>query len=220
MSRVNNRVQIFFSTHLNFKKMKKRVLLPLLVAALWATPAVASPYVSVSAGIGTPANSDMTFSGITYGGAVQYKSGGVYGAAVGVKSGDYRAEGAIGYQTSGIDKAISLPLTGGEVSVVSYMANGYRDFAQKNSAFTPYLTVGVGIADVQAAESGVTFIDQRAFAWQAGFGVGIKASDNVVVDLGYRYFNTANVTSHSLAPIPVDFSVSSSNFLFGVRCGI
>lgn len=200
--------------------MKKRVLLPLLVAALWGTPALATPYVSVSAGIGTPANSDMTYSGKTYGGAVQYKSGGVYGAAVGVNSGDYRVEGALGYQTSGIDKAVGLSFTGADVSVVSYMANGYRDFAVKDSAFTPYLTAGVGIADVQARQSGVAFIDERAFAWQAGFGVGIKASDNVVVDLGYRYFNTANVTSHSLAPMPVDFSVSSSNFLVGVRCGI
>ena len=65
--------------------------------------------------------------------------------------------------------------------------------------------------------------DKSVFAWQVGAGVGIKASEHVVVDLGYRYFQTANIAVDNMALIPehgvgpVDLTRSGSNILAGVR---
>ena len=200
--------------------MKKRLLLPLLLAGMWATPAMANTYVSGSVGVGLLNNSDMKFPGVTYKDAVEYKAGVPFGVAIGYKSDEFRLEGAVGYQTHSIDKVLNSgsgvmeTVTGADISIWSFMANGYYDISVKDSDLLPYLTAGLGVATVKGTDTGGTFLDQSVFAWQVGAGVGFKVSKEVVVDLGYRYFKAADVADKSGSP---DISVSGSNILAGIR---
>ncbi len=93
------------------------------------------------------------------------------------------------------------------------MANGYYDISLSDASITPYVTGGVGFASFSGSNGG---FDATEFAWQVGAGLGFKASENVVVDLGYRYFRTSDI-SDSFEGVPADFSISGSNILAGIR---
>ena len=194
-----------------------------MLAGMWATPALADPYVSASVGLGFIGNSDASSSGLTVKDMITYKTAVPFGAAVGIKNDGYRVEAALGYQASDVDKiknssGVLAPVTGWSVSVLSYMANGYYDVAIKDSGVSPYLMAGFGGASITAKIQGSSDETKSVFAWQVGAGVGIKTSDHVTVDLGYRYINPSDFTvsggSGNMA-----LSCSSSNILAGVRYG-
>lgn len=82
------------------------------------------------------------------------------------------------------------------------MANFYYDF-RNESAFTPYVGAGVGLAfigvdnkmdigGVRVARDDETFTN---FAFNLGAGVAYNFTDNLAVDLGYRYLNMGYVES-------------------------
>ena len=206
--------------------MKKKLLLPLLLAGMWATPAMAAnTYVSGSVGLGLLNNADASALGVTVDNILEFGTGVPFGVAVGYKSDEYRIEGAVGYQTHGVDKKSGVPVPdayAADVSIWSFMANGYYDVNMKDSSVSPYLTAGLGLASVSVSMNSYSD-DKSVFAWQVGAGVGIKASEHVVVDLGYRYFQTANIAVDNMALIPehgvgpVDLTRSGSNILAGVR---
>lgn len=195
--------------------MKKRLVLPLLLAGMWATPALATPYVSVSAGLGLLNDSSVTAAGLTVDNAIGYKAGVPVGVAVGFKADEFRLEGAVGYQCHTVDSFLGIPASGGgDVSIWSFMGNGYYDISLSDASVTPYLTAGLGFASISGSDGG---FDSTEFAWQLGAGVGFKASENVVVDLGYRYFRAADVHVGDFEGVPADLSISGSNILAGIR---
>jgi opacity protein-like surface antigen len=166
--------------------------------------------------LGLLSNSEATASGFTLTDFMEYKSGIPLSLAVGVKSDDYRVEGAIGYQSHTVDKMASTAVTTDDsVLLLSFMANGYRDFSIKNSKVSPYLMAGIGLMSVKPTDVDAT----TGFAWQIGTGVGIKASERITVDFGYRYFNAANYTVNNATTGSVDLNVAGSNLLAGVRYG-
>ncbi|MEI6846966.1 MAG: outer membrane beta-barrel protein [Chlorobiaceae bacterium] len=185
--------------------MKKITALCTAIFCLWSAPASASPYVSGLVGFGSVDNSNE----------IEYKTASVYSAVVGVKSGDYRIECAGGYQRQSLDKEAGDPLIviGEDASVRSVMFNAYRDFTIKDSSVIPYVMAGLGGAKVKVIDNGVTEIDENAFVWQIGAGIGIKASEQCIIDFGCRYFNPSKVNDDEGGKI----SMSSSNILVGVR---
>lgn len=210
----------------------KKIALALFVAGICATPSLASaemkPYVRVAGGIGMPANTDVKFGdGSEAKDFLEYKSGYAVEGAVGAKMDMLRVEAAIGYQSSDVDKINfdNLSLTSDQIeaagldlsaSITSVMANAYADF-NTGGGFMPYLMGGIGYANVsvKAANSNYTetSADENAFAWQVGAGVGINASEDVTVDLGYRYFGTSDIEVEGNG----SFNVSSGSVLLGVR---
>jgi len=190
----------------------------LLFAGLWATPAMAGTYVGVSAGLGLLNDSAAKFVGVTVDNAVGYSAGVPVGVAVGYTSGDYRLEGAAGYQSHNIDTFFGEAVdTNDDVSVLSFMVNGYYDITINDSSVSPYLTAGLGFASITSGD-GADSLDESAFAWQVGAGFGFKASENVVIDLGYRYFKTADITIAEFdGGESADLTISGSNILAGVR---
>ncbi len=199
--------------------MKKRLLLPLLLAGMWATPAMAAPYVSVSAGLGLLNDSDVSTSGGTVNNLIGYKAGVPVGVAVGVKSDEFRLEGAVGYQSHNIDTVAGVAQnTNFDVSIWSFMANGYYDISAGSSSITPYLTAGLGFDAVNGSGDGGGSFDSTVFAWQVGAGVGFKVSENTVFDLGYRYFRASDVTVADFGGgSTADISIAGSNILAGIR---
>jgi opacity protein-like surface antigen len=101
--------------------------------------------------------------------------------------------GGIGYQFNDwlrsdvtVDYAGSYSvgwLHGGKLSTVSGLANVYLDIPTGTS-FTPYVGAGAGMTWVNNDENDSGF----AFDLTGGFAVGL--TDNVTLDIGYRYVNT------------------------------
>ena len=83
-----------------------------------------------------------------------------------------------------------------ELRTQSLMLNGYYDFKNK-SKFTPYLSAGVGVSRIENKVSinpevfgdseNITTDTNNNFTWTAGAGVAYKVTENVALDLSYRY---------------------------------
>ncbi|MCL1824466.1 MAG: outer membrane beta-barrel protein [Betaproteobacteria bacterium] len=115
-------------------------------------------------------------------------------------------------------------------------ANTYFDL-HNDSAFTPYVSVGLGYSFVSAKGkfsfpeySGVTVAQFKEktstnFAWNLGIGAAWKLTDNIALDMGYRYANLGKAKTGYL----YDYygasynawaktnNVTSHQFLFGAR---
>jgi opacity protein-like surface antigen len=175
-----------------------------------------------------------------------FKTGIALEGAVGLKMDMFRVEAATGYQSSevdsyrvnGVNQAFSRTYTNYNnvtetitdkftTSIRSYMINGYADF-DLGGSITPYAMAGLGIANVEVKEhseynfsNGVSqwnddSFTEDVFAWQIGAGIGFKASENVTVDLGYRYFAASDVI---LSEDETISSIATSNILLGVSYG-
>lgn len=187
----------------------------LLSSPAYSAEAAVGPYVSGNLGLAMPRDSESTFSGfpgITSN--TSYDTGWTLGAALGYNFGNTRLEGEVAYQKTNTDKITLLGTTwdaNGDISALSYLVNGYYDFTN-SSAFTPYLTAGLGFAKIKWTEDNES-ADDTVFAYQVGAGVGYALSKNVTLDVKYRYFATADPTFFDT----VNMEFASHNLLLGVR---
>ncbi len=99
--------------------------------------------------------------------------------------------GGVGYQfnqrfRSDIRADHSFDADGGlyDVSGTTVTANGYVDFPI-GFALTPYIGAGVGYGWVNNSGGGPA--DDSGFAWAATGGVAYNLSQNIALDVGYRY---------------------------------
>jgi opacity protein-like surface antigen len=190
----------------------KKLLFSLLAACLFAFPSAArastNPYISISGGPGFLTNSSV--DGMAD--YVKYKTGFLMNGAIGLKSDFARIEAEIGYHQNNVDKYSVFTITDGtNISIWSFMANGYLDFNMKDTGVSPYVMAGLGLANTSWNVPGDSFHDS-GFAWQVGAGIGIKATDKVTIDLGYRYFNAGD-SKFSFRT----YSVASHDILAGLR---
>ena len=101
---------------------------------------------------------------------------------------------------------ISLPgLNGGNpqdasgtISTKSLMLNGYHDFAI-DLPVTPYIGAGAGLTNVAVNNASVpgflgTNDSDQVFSWQFKAGLSKAVSDNVDINIGYRYFDTQRLS--------------------------
>lgn len=195
------------------------VLLVFLISAPLAQ-AGANPYVGLSAGIALLQNSDVKGGGVTDEDAIEYCTGYAVNGALGLDGGMYRIEGAVGYQANDIEVAPGGLVDDDDVSlsILSFLANGYIDIGMNGSFVEPYVIAGAGLANITLSDEGEDE-DNTVFAYQFGAGVGIQATPNVVLDLGYRYFATADVTYDEIPDGEIDVTVASHNIMAGVRVG-
>lgn len=103
-------------------------------------------------------------------------------------------------------RSISLPgLNGGNpqnasgtISSQSLMLNGYYDF-DVNLPMTPYIGAGAGLSNVSVNNASVpgflgTNDKDRALSWQFKAGLSKAISDNLDINVGYRYFDTQRLS--------------------------
>ncbi|MHB8808672.1 MAG: outer membrane protein [Desulfobulbaceae bacterium] len=206
--------------------MKRRILISLFVLApfFFATGANSAdgPYVSVNAGVAVLSDSDVTDStapGIDL--ELSYDPGWAIGAAVGYRFSNFRVEGEVAYQENDIDESSAFGISidsSGDVNGTAFLVNGYYDFIN-TSAFTPFITAGLGYANVEINDYGIPGSglgrysdDDSVFAYQVGVGVGYAVNENVTIDAWYRYFATEDPEFDT-----AEVEVSSHNFLVGAR---
>ena len=221
---------------------KMSLMLALLGAGILSVPLRASavtPYVRTSCGLGLMNHVEYKFQTLDMVETDEMDSGLAIEGAFGIKTGRFRVEAAVGYQSNqvgkftfnGKDYGVDDGLTGSPedifntkwtYSIQSYMVNGYVDFNDE-CKISPFLMAGIGIANIQnkerylgAADGGVTVrgTSNGVFAWQVGAGVGVKASENVTIDLAYRYFAALDAEGFAADR---KVHVSTSNFLLGAR---
>ncbi len=191
----------------------KKMIFPLLVAGVCALPSLAhaasTPYVSLSGGLGLLNNSTVDGNNDE----IKYKTGYLINGAVGLKNQDVRLEAEIGYHRNEVDSALDPEPRGAHVSMWTFMANGYYDIPMKDSVVSPYVMGGLGVADASISGGNMSgSLSSTEFAWQVGAGVGIKATNNATVDLGYRYLSPSDGSFGG-----TKVSLASSNILAGIR---
>ena len=81
-------------------------------------------------------------------------------------------------------------------------------------AFMPYLTAGLAVAGATADEAGAES-GQVHFGWTAGAGVEVAATDNLSVDLQYRY-SDYGAASYDIG-VPTDLSLTTHTVTAGVN---
>jgi len=168
----------------------------------------ATPYISGAVGIAMRSDSDVNDSGgFIY---ESYDTGYAVTGAVGLDTGKMRFEGEIGYQQNGIEDFDDL-----DMSMTTYMANGYIDLGLPASPVTPYLTAGIGLADVRFEGVGFDDDSSTVLAGQVGVGAGFSIAPMVTLDAKYRYMIADDAEFDGET-----FSIDSHNVMLGLRVGL
>lgn len=188
--------------------MKKRVAL--LVAALAVTGMTAMPvqaadhYISGNAGFSWMNDvHDAPENGYD----INPDAGYILTGGIGCDYGNYRLEAELGWMQNAVDEVDGID--SGDVNVISLMANGYYDFDMYG--VMPFITAGIGAAQVQFDDLLDDDVNEGAFAYQIGAGVGFEVADNMTIDARYRYFATTEFLE--------DTTLGSHTALLGLRVG-
>ena len=140
----------------------------------------------------------------------------VFGAsfAYGVKTGPVRTELELNWHDDAEKKDDGDKI---KIENNSIMLNAYYDI-DTGTKFTPYVGAGLGMARLKIKEKSDENWSKSSneFAWQLGAGVSYAATDNVSVDLGYRYVDNGSF-SWSDEDERYKFSSHSNEFYLGVR---
>ncbi len=199
----------------------KALMILLLGSVAQADESKISPYLSLSGGYTLLEDTDVNVLGIDAG-HLKFDDGYNIEGAIGIVYSQYpdsanlRAELAFSYQENDLDEykddigAVGPPgmtySADGEVNISALMINGYFDF-YTDSIFSPYLLAGLGTAKVDAE-----ILEDNVFAYQFGVGLGISLSENIILDLKYKYFQTEEPKESD-----IKMDIDSSQFMGGIR---
>ncbi|NTW55433.1 MAG: porin family protein [Chlorobiaceae bacterium] len=186
----------------------------LLATALLHMPSCATAasqtYVSVTSGVGMMNDWDQNSSN----NAITFKPGLTAYGALGLKNSMTRVEVSVGYQHNIVDTVTGAKLMNSDNSADFWtcMMNGYLDCRIKGTPVVPYIMAGTGFADIFLNDD-TGSETHGAFAWQVGAGAGIDISENITLDLGYRYLSPSDITSKS----GNRYSTSSGSIIASLR---
>ena len=151
---------------------------------------------------------------------VEFDSGYALGVSAGYAFMFARIEAELAYQKNDMDRVIqpgSPPLAAsGDIKNLSVLLNGYYDFTN-HTAITPYVGAGFGLARVEVdniVRPGQVVLGDKdtVFAYQVGAGVAFALSDEITLDLKYRFYGTPDVKLRT-----EKIENRSHNILLGVR---
>ncbi len=189
--------------------MKGRLLpLGLVVGLAAAAPAQAQGwYAGIQGGVTFAQDADNESGGVNV--ESTQDTGFNIGGMVGYDLGNsFRVEGELTYRQNDIDELdvsdLGLgvdELSGtGDVSALSFMANGFYDF-DVAWPVKPYIGGGIGFARVSLNDAGaeaggvsVELADDEdvVFAYQFGAGLSYPINPTMLISLDYRYFATSD----------------------------
>jgi opacity protein-like surface antigen len=216
--------------------MKKIFLITVCCAILFAMSPVAysldGVYVGGNIGVGISTDTNFTDRLLF---AIQHKdlepdAGVALSVVAGYRPFDMlRVEGEMSYQTNDIDQG-GLFTANGDISSFNLMINGYFEpAAGDGKPFQPYITFGIGWANVEtdlhlvleerynnaglwAAEVTYNGKSEGTFAYQVGAGVGYTLNDKITLDFKYRFQWTDDFAYNS-----TKVEYNSHNIYVGMR---
>ena len=193
-----------------------------VLGLLHAGPSIAQDkgrYLSGSIGLSLPNDSDVDGTGIDT--AIDLNSGLGLAAAFGnYFTPNWRAEGEINYRNSDVD-SIGGTSGSGDLSAFGLMVNGYYDFAT-DSAWTPYIGLGVGAASVSfdgVSPVGGSQIDDSdlAFAYQAIAGISRDVTEQTAMFAEYRFFGVPDLGLKTDSGVSVDSDYGEHRIMVGLK---
>lgn len=121
---------------------------------------------------------------------------------------------------------IGSQLFSNELRTQSLMLNGYYDFTN-SSKFIPYAGLGIGVTHIKNNYINLNYPDyafskkDNQFTWSAGLGVAYKVTDNVALDVSYRYVDAGKFEFDQNfgqnANEKTSFKLSSNDYALGIR---
>jgi len=174
------------------------------------------PYISGQLGVSSLTDSDVSIDGYDLG-TIEYDPVFASSFAAGFNFGMFRIEGEWGYQGNNVDYKYDHYYDDydddyyddddeSDMTVYSFMGNFYLDFVNP-SPVTPFITGGIGIANVELFDA-----DDTVLAYQVGAGLAFAINPHMSIDVKYRYFVTEDL---DLEGYDVEFA--SHNVYCGFR---
>lgn len=187
-------------------------------------------YIAGRIGAAFPEDTEFGVLGTTV--TNEYDTGLVGGVAVGTQFdlGGFRprAELEVGYMSSSIDSHVvggvgtfSGADAFGDTNVIYGLANAYLDFG--SGPLKPYIGAGLGFGHVDFDNHGVSAVGTAmddsgtGLAWQIGAGVSYAFSEQMTVELGYRFFNVESVELTAVDGTNSDVDVRAHQVMLGIR---
>jgi len=195
--------------------MNLRGILTGLVLSVSASTAMAAgPYVSASGGVSIIHDQDLKRPfGRTD--TAELKPGYGFDVSAGYNFDPIRVEFEFGYKNADVDKftsaGVSVPSSGSSTTIMSCMVDAYYDL-KNNSKFTPYVGVGLGALYGEFEDPGFKSHD-TVFGYQLIVGAAYNVTQNVSIDLSYRFQGAASDFEIS----GTEVSYMSSNIMAGLR---
>jgi opacity protein-like surface antigen len=165
----------------------------------------------------------------TFGGEADLENSWAASGAFGYAfEGGLRIEAEASHRSGDVEETATID-AGAEAQATALMVNAYFDF-NPDGGFNPYLGAGIGAARVEARafnnatlpEDVVGFdADATGFAYQVIGGVGVALTEQLRLDLGYRYFATSELEFDGQGALNADRSFdvdySHSGAFVGLR---
>lgn len=131
-----------------------------------------------------------------------------------------------------VPATISAPDAFGRTTATYGLVNAVGNF-ETGTAFNPYVSVGVGMADVAFENHGVTLAapvgalgpgavtamdtNDIALAYQIGVGVMVDFTDKIGIELGYRHFEVSDIDLVAVDGTRSHTDLSQQQALVGLR---
>jgi outer membrane protein OmpA-like peptidoglycan-associated protein len=193
------------------------VALLCLASSLALAQPTSGPYLGVQGGWNLPFDSD--FDAPTAHGTAEFNDGWVAGITGGYGFGNgLRLELEFDYRRNDID-TLKPGGGSGETNVINGMVNALYDF-QTRTAFTPYLGVGIGWANVEWTDLSGTLTgsdDDNVFAYQGIAGVAYGVTPNLKLSIDYRYFATEDPEFEAVGGGTIDTEYQAHTVMVGLR---
>lgn len=140
--------------------------------------------------------------------------------------GEGRIEMEYTHRSNRLDKATFAEGSftgGGAMTADSLLLNFFGVYHDK-SRFLPYLGVGIGVSRMKA--SNVTLTSQPlsngssvVLAYQAGTGIDVVITDNVTLDIGYRFFSAVKPKFNETSGHAFTMDYYNHSAVLGLRVG-
>lgn len=169
-----------------------------------------------------------------------YDTGFTGGIALGYRLAEqFRLEGEVLYESNDRDKyhfnaTSNNPVYNhsftnnlvGERERFAFLLNAYYDF-KNSTAFTPYLTAGLGGYHLRLKLERDSIENELDFAWQAGAGINYRLNENISFDIKYRYLGGADAELKlpTFTNLPINrpasmlYNVGDHQLVAGIRVG-
>ena len=224
--------------------MKRSLKVAIIFSCFFPIAAIAhgAVYVGAGGGVSIVPDSDISYSSSVWGDdgkeTLSFDTGYQINAVVGYGFAGLpiRIEGEILYQRNDIDsvsgQGYTESLQDSNFTNKGVLVNVYYDF-RNNTRFTPFVSLGMGYYDLEITAEGeklksettewsMSKADGSGFAWQLSAGTAYRLTDNLSLDLKYRYYCTDGFTYTNQDTGAIDvykskFDYAVHTILLGIR---